>query len=145
MGYYSTKVRPLIAAADQHTAFANRDVLFDWTAIQIPRHMGAVKLISCSAFIRPKGDAGATSNVFQFKLWFADDDRTTFGTVDSSQDDRPNRDLLGCLEFSAENTIASSSGAVTVLAAVSVKTDPNWPKPYATSVEFCPILFFYFF
>ena len=111
MGYYSTKVRPLIAAADQHSAFANRDVLFDWTAIQIPRKMGSVKLVSCNAFIRPKGDAGATANNFAFKLWFADDDRTTFGTVDSPQDDRPNRDLLGCLEFSAENEIAMGTNS----------------------------------
>ena len=106
MGYYSTKVRPLIAAADQHSAFANRDVLFDWTAIQIPRKMGSVKLVSCSAFIRPKGDATPTANNFPFKLYFADDDRTSFGTVDSAQDNRPSRDLLGCLEFSAENKIA---------------------------------------
>jgi hypothetical protein len=85
--------------------------LFDWTAIQIPRKMGSVKLVSCSAFIRPKGDATPTANNFPFKLWFADDDRTTFGTVDSSQDDRPNRDLIGCLEFSAENTIAMGANS----------------------------------
>ena len=111
MGYYSTKVRPYIAPSAQHSAFANRDVLFDWTAIQIPRKLGSVKLVSCNAFIRPKGDAGATANNFAFKLWFADDDRTSFGTVDSAQDDRPNRDLLGCLEFSAEAEIPMGSNS----------------------------------
>ena len=134
MGYYSTKVRPLIAAADQHSAFANRDVLFDWTAIKIPRRMGSVKLVSCSAFIRPKGDATPTANNFPFKLWFADDDRTTFGTVDSSQDDRPNRDLLGCLEFSAENTIAMGANS-------SITSMISGPTLDADHGKFDPLVF----
>ena len=134
MGYYSIKVRPLIAAADQHTAVANRDVLFDWTAIQIPRHMGAVKLISCNAFIRPKGDAGATSNVFAFKTWFADDDRTTFGTVDSAQSDRPSRDMIGALEFSAENEIQMGINS-------SIGTMISGPTLDADHGKFDPLVF----
>ena len=134
MGYYSTKVRPYIKPSDQHSAFANRDVLIDWTAIQIPRAAGAVKLVSCSAFIRPKGDATPTANNFGFKLWFADDDRTTFGTVDSAQDDRPNRDFIGCLEFSAENTMAMGTNT-------SITTMISGPTLDADHGKFDPLVF----
>ena len=102
--YYSTKIRPLIKPSDQHTAFANRDVLFDWVAVEIPA--GTPRLVSVFANLRPKGDANATINNFGFNLYFADDDRTSLGTVNDSQSDRPHRDLIGALEFSAENTIA---------------------------------------
>ena len=102
--YYSTKIRPLIKPSDQHTAFANRDVLFDWVAVEIPA--GTPRLVSVFANLRPKGDANATINNFGFNLYFADDDRTSLGTVNDSQSDRPHRDLVGALEFSAENTIA---------------------------------------
>tara|TARA_R100000315_G_C5190804_1_gene111251 strand:- start:93 stop:869 length:777 start_codon:yes stop_codon:yes gene_type:complete len=125
MGYYSTKIRPYIAPSAQHSAFANRDVLFGWTAFQVPRSIGTVKLLSAVVMLRPKGDSGATANNQAFKLWFADDDRTSFGTVDSAQDDRPNRDLLGCLEFSAENEIpmGSNSSVTTMISGPTLDAD----------------------
>ena len=69
--YSTVEVRPTIAnvAVGQHAAFANGDVLFDWTEIQIPR--GPCKLIGISAEIRPKGDSGSTVNKFPFELLFA--------------------------------------------------------------------------
>ena len=52
------------------TAFSDGDVLFDWTAFDIPR--GAAKLIGVTAEIRPKGDAASTPNTgFGFELLFA--------------------------------------------------------------------------
>ena len=68
--YYSVTVKPTIIASDQHAeAYAADDVLFDWTAFDVPK--GASKLIGVTAEIRPKGDAGSTVNTFAFELLFA--------------------------------------------------------------------------
>lgn len=86
--YFTVEVRPTIAnvAVGQHAAFANGDVLFDWTAFQIPR--GPAKLIGISAEIRPKGDSGSTVNKFPFELLFAKSKATvapsTLGPLNSA-------------------------------------------------------------
>ena len=107
--YYTTTVNPTITPFLQHTAFSDGDILFDWTAFQIPR--GSGKLLSATAIIQPKGDAGATANVFPLELWFADDDRTTMGTVNAALADKPNRDIIGCLEMSAAGFGGHTMGA----------------------------------
>jgi len=107
--YFQAIVKPTIAASTQHVAFSNRDVLFDWTPIEIPK--GTAKLVSVVAFVRPNPDAGPTSGFAPaFNMWFANDDRTSFGTPNSAQDNRPHmRDLVGCLEMNTESHIAMGS------------------------------------
>jgi len=69
--YFTVEVKPVMTpvTAGLTTAFADGDVLFDWTAFDIPR--GAAKLIGVTAEIRPKGDSGSTPNKFPFELLFA--------------------------------------------------------------------------
>ena len=69
--YFTIEVKPVMTpvTAGLTTAFADGDVLFDWTSFQIPR--GNSKLIGVTAEIRPKGDSGATPNKFAFELLFA--------------------------------------------------------------------------
>ena len=69
--YFTVEVKPTITpiAAGQHAAFADGDVLFDWTVFQIPR--GGGRLIGAHVEVRPKGDSGATPNKFPLELLFA--------------------------------------------------------------------------
>ena len=100
--YYSTKVRPTIAASSQHAAaYTAKDVLFGWTAVQIPR--GSARLISATAIVRGKGDANGTANPFAMDLWFADDDRmglaASNAVVNAANAGIPTRDLIGSVEL----------------------------------------------
>ena len=101
--YYSTKVRPILAASSQHAAaYTAKDVLFGWTAVQIPR--GSARLISATAIVRGKGDANGTANPFAMDLWFADDDRNALAAsnavVNAANAGIPTRDLLGSVGLS---------------------------------------------
>ena len=76
MGKYFTKrVLPTIPVANMidsdksDNAFGSRDVLFNWFAFDIPK--GAARLIGASVELRPKGDAGATPNLFALELMLA--------------------------------------------------------------------------
>jgi len=107
--YYTVTVKPTIAPIKQHAAFSDGDLLFDWTAFQIPK--GTARLLSATVITQPKGDAGATANVFPLELWFADDDRVSMGTVNAALVDKPNRDIIGCLEMSAAGYGGHTMGA----------------------------------
>ena len=96
--YYSTKVRPNIPPSSQHVGvYTVKDVLFGWTAVQIPR--GSARLISATAIVRGKGDANGTANPFAMDLWFADDDRNALATSSAVTNAAiagiPSRDILG--------------------------------------------------
>ena len=69
--YFTVEVKPVMLAADAglNAAFGDGDVLFDWTAFQVPR--GVSKLIGATVEIRPKGDTGSTVNRFPLSLLFA--------------------------------------------------------------------------
>ena len=58
--YFTVEVKPIIPATTngQHEAFANGEILFDWTAFEVPR--GGGKLIGATVEMRPKGDADST-------------------------------------------------------------------------------------
>ena len=132
--YFQAIVKPTITAANQHTAFSNRDVLFDWTPIEIPQ--GAAKLVSVVAFVRPKGDASPSANhSANINLWFANDDRTSFGTVNSAQDNRPeDHDLIGCMEITSESLIAMGSNT-------SISTFVSGPTLDPDHGPFNPLIF----
>tara|TARA_Y100001938_G_scaffold138485_1_gene204067 strand:- start:376 stop:1167 length:792 start_codon:yes stop_codon:yes gene_type:complete len=122
--YFQAIVKPTITAANQHTAFTNRDVLFDWTPIEIPK--GTAKLISVVAFVRPKGDAGVSANLANINLWFANDDRTSFGTVNAAQDDRPHdHDLIGCMELTGESVIVMGANSSVTTMVSGPAFDPD--------------------
>ena len=65
--FYTVEVKPTIAAAKQHLgAFADNDVVFDWTPFYIPN--GASRLISASLILR--GTDGASQSA-AFDIFFA--------------------------------------------------------------------------
>ena len=66
--YFTVEVKPEIAAAKQHLGdFSAADVLFDWTAFNVPK--GANRLLNVTAVVH-KHDATST-NEFVFTLLFA--------------------------------------------------------------------------
>lgn len=69
--YFTVEVKPNITvlSAGQHAAYADGDILFDWTAFDVPR--GSCKLLGAHLEIRPQGDSGATPNIFPLELVFA--------------------------------------------------------------------------
>ena len=78
MGRYFTRtVKPTITASKQTSAFADGDLLFDWTRIKLPR--GGNKLTGVTALIK-KTD-GTTNNEKPFFLLYA---KSIGGTAPSS-------------------------------------------------------------
>jgi hypothetical protein len=69
--YFTREIQPFITplTAGQHAAFADGDILFDWTAFDIPR--GSCRLIGAHVEIRPKGNANVDPNIFPLELVFA--------------------------------------------------------------------------
>ena len=100
MGYYTVKIKPTILPSVQNEeAFASGEVLFDWTAFEIPK--GSGKLVSATAIIKPKGDGAPTQNAFPFTLFFASNDDISLGTAGAATDRRPNPNISGMIEFPA--------------------------------------------
>ena len=106
-----------IAASKQHTAFSSGDLMVDWTALQIPK--GACKLVSATALVRPKGDAGPTINNFGFTLLFSKTNTVSLGTVNDAVAHRPSNDIIGVISFD------SLSYGVTSLISTAVATIGN--------------------
>ena len=69
--YFNVEVKPVMTpvTAGLHSAFADGDVLFDWTSFEVPR--GANRLIGAHVEMRPKGNANADPNQFPLELLFA--------------------------------------------------------------------------
>ena len=106
MGYFNVTVKPDILASKQHSAaFAAADVLFDWTAFDIPR--GGGRLINATMIVRPKQTATPTKNNFGCFLLFASSNDVSLGTLNSAADNRPNNDLLGMCEFESTTSFVN--------------------------------------
>ena len=86
--YFNVTVKPTITASKQTGAFADADVLFDWTAFDIPK--GANRLISITSLVRGTNGADQASG-FDFELFFAKSDSngtapTTLGDLNAAVD-----------------------------------------------------------
>ena len=69
--YFTVTVKPTITASEQHDgAFADADVLFDWTSFDIPK--GAARLVGVTALVRGI-DGADQAGAFDFELFFAKD------------------------------------------------------------------------
>jgi hypothetical protein len=99
--FFTVEKRLTIAASKQHAAFAQGDVMVDWTALQIPK--GASKLLCATALIRPKGDASPTDNNFAFCLVFSKTNTVSLGTVNDPVAHSPSNDFIGALDFDTAN------------------------------------------
>ena len=79
--YFNVTLRPTITASKQHAgAFAAGDVLFDWTAMQVPK--GSARLLSTTATIR--GVNAADQAAVDMELFFA---KSINGTAPSTLGD----------------------------------------------------------
>ena len=106
--YFQVKVPiaiPSVATTGQHTAFADTDVLFDWTSFELPRH--GAKLINVGMITRAKGDAGTTVNEFPVDLLFSSTNTRSLGTLNDAPPDNlaHQRDLQGHVEIVAGNYV----------------------------------------
>ena len=96
--YFTVTVKPTIAASVQHTgAFSGSDLLFDWTAFEIPK--GSAKLVNATILVRPKGDAGPTANDNSVGLVFSSTNTVSLGSAHGTIDNRPSNDFLGTIDF----------------------------------------------
>ena len=86
--YFTVQVVPEIPASKQ-AAFAQKDLLFDWTSFQVPR--GANKLISVTATMR--GTNGGTQAAKDVEYLFAKTIRgtapVTLGTINATVSGKP--------------------------------------------------------
>tara|TARA_Y100000004_G_scaffold143753_1_gene163620 strand:- start:53 stop:832 length:780 start_codon:yes stop_codon:yes gene_type:complete len=100
--FFTVSVKPTIPAYIQHAGqYSGGDVLFDWTAVQIPK--GSCLLRSVTAMFKPKGDATPTANRFGFELLFSSTDTVSLGTLHANVAHTPSSDFLGRIEFEAAN------------------------------------------
>ena len=100
--YFTVEAKPTIPASLQHAEqFDQHELLFDWTAFQVPR--GANKLVNVTALVRPKGDAGPTGNKKAFELIFSKSNTQSLGTINGGSIKRPSNDFLGSVEFAASH------------------------------------------
>ena len=103
MGYFNIEKKMSIAASLQHAAFANGEVLCDWTSIQVPK--GSACLRSAVVIVRPKGAGGAnpTINNFPIDILFSKTNTVSLGTVGAAVAHAPSNDFLGVIEVDAAN------------------------------------------
>lgn len=100
--FFNVTVRPTIAASaqlnagDSNNPFAAGDVLFDWTAFQIPK--GSARLLSTTAIVR--GTNGADQAAVDMELFFA---KSINGTAPSTLGDL-NADVDTATATGSENT-----------------------------------------
>ena len=101
--FNSSVITPLVKASSQNSAFANGDIVFDWTAFDIPR--GASRLIGATITTRHNKVA---SGVAPIDLIFAKDDgtNTTPTTIGSGNA------LLGVSSFERTDVIGFLPGSL---------------------------------
>jgi len=103
MGYFTVEVKPTMAASLLQTAaFGNGDILFPWTAFDVPK--GGAKLVGATVLTRPKGDSGPSGNNFGMDLIFSKTNDQQFGPVNGSPYNAPTNDLLGVIGITTGHT-----------------------------------------
>ena len=122
--YFTVEKALTVAASDQHTAFAQSDLVVDWTAIQIPR--GASKLTSVTILVRPKGDSSPTINNSALDILFSKTNTVSLGTVNVNLDHRPNNDFIGAIEIDSANY---ASGALQSTSVATIGNDIGASTP----------------
>jgi len=145
--YFDTGwVKPITPVTNQidddksDNAFADKDIVFDWLAIDIPK--GTHKVIDACMIVQ--GNHGARQAEVDFQLWFAREidgvAPTSLGTVNSAVSGSGHRKhMLGILQFdnsqAATDTfiynsfystaLSSTDGLKTVNPSIIVNGDPN--------------------
>ena len=126
--YYTTTVLPTITPFLQHTAFSDGDILFDWTAFEIPR--GSAKLLGATIKIRAKGDAGQTVQPAGVDLLFAkgpvpDATPTTLGTAGAEVTNFASTDIVGAMPFGAADAFGIRTLYQSTVSSSELVLEPN--------------------
>ena len=134
--YFTQTVKPTITASKQTGAFADADVLFDWTAFDIPR--GAVRLISITSLIRGTNGTDQAGG-FDFELFFAKSNPdstapTTLGDLNDAVD-TPGwfNNIIGRTEIDA--SASSNDGDLIYMNVMSTVADSIHWKPLVLQGE----------
>ena len=105
--FFSVKVPihiPAVATIGQATAFADGDVLFNWTSFPLPR--GGAKLCNVGMHVQAKGDGSVTVNEFPVDLLFSTSNSVALGTLGSTAPDNATQRLIaGHVEIVAGNYV----------------------------------------
>jgi len=135
-----TPVTNQIGTSSGDDAFADKDIVWDWLAIDIPK--GTHKLVNASMIVQ--GTHGSRQAEVDFQLWFAKSvdgvAPPSLGTVNSAVTGTGHRKhMLGvitidgaqaatdCFTFNSfySTSISSTSGTLNTLGTVVVSSDPN--------------------
>jgi hypothetical protein len=122
MGYFNVEVTPVVAASKQHAeGFGTGEVLFDWTAIQVPKGTSCLK--SITGMIRPKGDATPTINAQPFHIYFSKSNTVSLGTVNADASHSPNNDFIGVVNINTNMYGHANTNGTAVFSTTSIDTD----------------------
>ena len=128
-GYFnSSLIKPLVKASAQNAAFADGDIVFDWTGFEIPR--GTSKLLGATIKIRSKGDSGSTVQPAGVDLLFAkgpvpDATPTTLGTANGDVTNFASTDIVGAMPYAAADSFGNRTLYQSTISSSELVLEPN--------------------
>jgi hypothetical protein len=114
--------------AIQNGAFADGDILFDWTGFEIPR--GTVKLLGATIKIRSKGDAGSTVQAAGINLLFAkapspDATPGSLGSLNGPITNFASNDVIGAMPSVSTDTFGTRTLYQSTVSSSELVLEPN--------------------
>jgi len=126
--FNSSLIKPLVKASAQNAAFADGDIVFDWTGFEIPR--GTAKLLGATIKIRSKGDAGSTVQPAGVDLLFAkgpvpDASPTSLGTANAEVTNFASADIVGAMPYAAADSFGLRTLYQSTVSSSELVLEPN--------------------
>ena len=126
--FNSSAIKPLVLASAQNAAFADGDIVFDWTGFELPR--GTSKLLGATIKIRSKGDADSTVQPAGVDLLFAkgpvpDATPTSLGTANGEVTNFASTDIVGAMPFAAADAFGLRTLYQSTVSSSELVLEPN--------------------
>jgi len=126
--FNSSAIKPLVLASAQNAAFADGDIVFDWTGFELPR--GTSKLLGATIKIRSKGDAASTVQPAGVDLLFAkgpvpDATPTSLGTANGEVTNFASTDIVGAMPFAAADAFGLRTLYQSTVSSSELVLEPN--------------------
>jgi hypothetical protein len=126
--FNSSVIKPIVKASAQNAAFADGDIVFDWTGFEIPR--GTAQLLGATIKIRAKGDAGQTVQPAGIDLLFAkgpvpDATPTSLGTANAEVTNFASADVVGAMPYGAADSFGSRTLYQSTVSSSELVLEPN--------------------
>ena len=126
--FNSSAIKPLVLASAQNAAFADGDIVFDWTGFELPR--GTSKLLGATIKIRSKGDADSTVQPAGVDLLFAkgpvpDATPTSLGTANGEVTNFASTDIVGAMPFAAADAFGLRTLYQSTISSSELVLEPN--------------------